>query len=913
MAYDLATVTNSGNQLLASVVNDHSSLVIDKIEVSGTKLTSSTDLKSMTSISNVVKTLSANGYQKKDNSFIISTVLDNSSVKVDYKAWVFGIWAHKDDGGSSILMSVITSTNSPDTISKGSGTPIDYNYKFITTFYNTKSLKIKMSSDTYATNDTVLHNSGDETATGTKTFQEIKISNDKFPSLVQTDGQYVTLDGGNTEIVPADNSKVVHTTGDETIDGKKKFDTDPTDGAGNSYAKTVDVNQQLDKKVNVADMRKPASDVAGIEEVSTLQTQVDNSAVGTNLIVQSDLKKGYLFRDTGGVFVWSSVDFHSDNYIATNGETVFTFSSPDYAFKGSINDTLAMYDSNKKYLGYQDITSSTQTLSKPNAAYIRLSINFIVEGGTSNNLSDWLDNHRYKLEKGSKATDWCPNPEDKQDKIGYTPADDSKVIHKDPDTGNTSENVNFTGKAQKNNSDLIAVSDMRKPASDVAGIEEVSAKQDKIGYTPADDSKVLHTPLTQLNSTDMNTVLTAGFYSLNSGTNGMPGADAWTIYQVIPLDSLNGVQIAYQTNNAILGMRSWNSGPGHINFNNWVQFADDSKVAHLSGANNFDTVPTVDNNPLLLASSLPPDLARTGQANTFNLTQTFSQGAKMLQTGSYDDANSLVNEGLYYNTNSSIKNGAGSLTTGYIQVMSGYGEIVRQIMYSDTNGGVMYDRTSQNGGSSWSDWTQIATFDQIPGDTALLDQDANFTAKLQQNGQDVALANNTIYRNPNTGSVSSANTFTQPQTFSIAPTIKDASKDKGDNQAATMADLKSLENSAWRVMTGSSDIFALFTCLYKINTAKKRIELIVFGQENETDSGTSTIIDLSSIISGITTVDGCLSNQNPGYFPVSFSGTQLTCNNAYSQAGYGGMLSHTVMNKNGADNNPCYVYYTGLV
>ena len=139
MAYDLATVTNSGNQLLAIIVSDHSSLVIDKIEVSGTKLASSTDLKSMTSISNVVQTLSANGYQKKDNSFIISTVLDNSSVDADYQAWVFGIWAHKADGGSSILMSVITSTNSPDTISKGSGTPIDYNYKFITTFSNTDS------------------------------------------------------------------------------------------------------------------------------------------------------------------------------------------------------------------------------------------------------------------------------------------------------------------------------------------------------------------------------------------------------------------------------------------------------------------------------------------------------------------------------------------------------------------------------------------------------------------------------------------------------------------------------------------------------------------------------------------------------------------------------------------------------
>jgi len=100
-----------------------------------------------------------------------------------------------------------------------------------------------------------------------------------------------------------------------------------------------------------------------------------------------------------------------------------------------------------------------------------------------------------KLEQGSIATDWTPAPEDK-----------------------------------------VNVSDMRKPASDVAGIEEVNAKQDKIGYTPANDSK----------------------------------------------------------------------------------------VAHLSGANNFDTVPTVNNNPLLLASSLPSDLARTGQANTFSKQQIFS-------------------------------------------------------------------------------------------------------------------------------------------------------------------------------------------------------------------------------------------------------------------------------------------------
>ena len=112
----------------------------------------------------------------------------------------------------------------------------------------------------------------------------------------------------------------------------------------------------------------------------------------------------------------------------------------------------------------------------------------------------------------------------------------------------------------------------------------------------------------------------------------MPNADAWTIYQVIPLSSANGVQLAYETNNAILGMRSWNYN-GKFEFTSWVQFADDSKVAHLSGANNFDTVPTVNNNPLLLASSLPSDLARTGQDQEFTGKNTFDTAPIDKKTG----------------------------------------------------------------------------------------------------------------------------------------------------------------------------------------------------------------------------------------------------------------------------------------
>ncbi|QCZ50927.1 hypothetical protein [Levilactobacillus brevis] len=126
--------------------------------------------------------------------------------------------------------------------------------------------------------------------------------------------------------------------------------------------------------------------------------------------------------------------------------------------------------------------------------------------------------------------------------------------------------------------DKVNVADMRKPASDVAGIEEVNAKQDKIGYTPADDSTVLHNSTKQVTGTDMNTLLTGGYYQVMNGTNGFPGADNWTIYQVIPINSVNGVQVAYKTSNAVLGMRSWNYNTGSFGFTSWVSLANTNDV-----------------------------------------------------------------------------------------------------------------------------------------------------------------------------------------------------------------------------------------------------------------------------------------------------------------------------------------------
>ncbi|MCT3555535.1 hypothetical protein EFS13_08305 [Lentilactobacillus buchneri] len=340
----------------------------------------------------------------------------------------------------------------------------------------------------------------------------------------------------------------------------------------------------------------------------------------------------------------------------------------------------------------------------------------------------------------------------------------------------------------------VNVADMRKPASDVAGIEEVNSKQDKIGYTPADDSKVVHDNhdgTVQINGhninpfnivqnasqpygLDFNNYISSGNYRFDNVTTiNYPSMSTFNNYwQLVVFGDGNSIyQIANQIalGNHITAVRQFFAGTG---WSSWMQVADYANVAHLSGANNFDTVPTVKNNPLLLASSFPSDLARTGQANT----------------------------------------------------------------------------------------------------------------------------------------------FTAAQTFSIAPTIKDASKDKGDNQAATMADLKSVENSAWHTMTGSSDFFASFTCLYKINTAEKIIELIVFGDINYQKAG--TIIDLSSIISGITGVSGQFSITTGNLVigsSVDFSGTKLTGEfNSYGTNGHGGIVCHSEIDSD-MDNNPCYVYYTGLV
>jgi len=418
MSYNLTTVTNAGNKLFNTIIDDNTRLVLDRIEVSATQLDSSTNLKSMTAIDSVVQTLPVNGVSKGDTSIIVKTVLDNKDIKTDYKAWVFGIWGHDEVANVDTLVGVITTTATPDTVPAfDPGSTIGLKYSFGIVYSNTAEITIKQVNDQYAINDDVVHISGDESVTGTKTFQTIKIDNDSAKDVVTTDGYNISLDNGNSKFVPADDAKVVHT----------------------------------------ADMRKPASDVAGIEEVNAgLSTKVADNKNGTEQLNGVQVQPFNKLSDTiggrnlligtsdftgwtlGGNTAQGTTDGLTYAHLYDNISVV----APDFTLAESTTYTVSFdalglsAGTASIYIGYSkdskgNIIASdyvNATLNALDGASVRVSLTFTTPSSFTKTNFNIGCGHSYtpggsvyirhvKLEKGSIATDWTPAPEDKVEYI----------------------------------------------------------------------------------------------------------------------------------------------------------------------------------------------------------------------------------------------------------------------------------------------------------------------------------------------------------------------------------------------------------------------------------------------------------------------------------------------------------------
>ncbi len=139
-----------------------------------------------------------------------------------------------------------------------------------------------------------------------------------------------------------------------------------------------------------------------------LQTQVNDSAVGTNLFSQSTATPGYI-SGAGDVAPATHANEIMSDYIPVSASSAYTFQlrgttpSGGYCW-GSIGE----YDSNKNFIlrytliGSNQSTDTIEHLSKnitttSTTAYVRVSF------------SKYND-YKAKLEKGSVATDWSPNP-----------------------------------------------------------------------------------------------------------------------------------------------------------------------------------------------------------------------------------------------------------------------------------------------------------------------------------------------------------------------------------------------------------------------------------------------------------------------------------------------------------------------
>lgn len=393
-------------------------------------------------------------------------------------------------------------------------------------------------------------------------------------------------------------------------------------------------------------------------------------------------------------------------------------------------------------------------------------------------------------------------------------------------------------------STVVHTADMRKPASDVAGIEEVNVK--------ADDSKVVHDnhdgsvqvngvniiPLNGIQDAsqpyglDLDKYKDTGNYRFdNVNTIHYPATFEPQYIQLVVfgnhgIDSNanpgSGIQLAIQ-NNRVAFRNMYTPG----SWSTWKIAADDSTVLHNNALNQILT----DNSGIIIGNDKDFGFIKRenykgglaiGANNNFHFMAT--NDAALSNTSEYHDVWSIGSDGKV-----SILGGASFTPADDSKV-------------AHLSGANNFDTVPTVNNNP------LLLASSLPSDLARLSQDANFTAKLQQNGQDVALANNTIARNPNTGVVSKPVDFTKLTV-------------NGGKSVATSDDLKSLETSAWRVLDNKCitaftkyntsikvDENSLF--LVKIDEVNKRVYMFFTILGNFVENS-SIYIDLTSIVKNL--------------------------------------------------------------
>lgn len=250
-------------------------------------------------------------------------------------------------------------------------------------------------------------------ATQTWTQNQVKMTADGINGTMSSIKS--TVDGQTTSIndLKADSSsfKSQFTTVNNTL-GKQTTDISSLQASSKELTtgfNTLTTDNTTNKN-DISQLKQTATEVSSTLE--TVQTQVQDSSVGTNLFSQSTATGGYVNGSTGNIMSPSTTfNENVSDYISVRASSNYTFQmwgttpSGAYYWYG-----IGLYDSDKKFISRmsnvgriyssdtEEYVSKTLTTTST-TAYVRVSFRK-------------YNNYKVKLEKGSVATDYSVNPED---------------------------------------------------------------------------------------------------------------------------------------------------------------------------------------------------------------------------------------------------------------------------------------------------------------------------------------------------------------------------------------------------------------------------------------------------------------------------------------------------------------------
>jgi len=193
--------------------------------------------------------------------------------------------------------------------------------------------------------------------------------------------------------------------------------TNLSNNLSNNYSTTSAMNSAINQKANEI-TSSVSSTYATKTSLNNLSNDLSNLSIGSRNLVRekSGYKYGYLRSSTGDQVDTGSLngnkDAYSTFYIQVKKDEEYTLTAYDSTENITGAITLLFYDANKQWIsshpihhdGVSSITPKSKIVKMPSDGYIRYS-------------RRGYGLLKVKLEKGNKATDWTPAPEDIQSDI----------------------------------------------------------------------------------------------------------------------------------------------------------------------------------------------------------------------------------------------------------------------------------------------------------------------------------------------------------------------------------------------------------------------------------------------------------------------------------------------------------------